>query len=142
MFPPGIEPGTFCVLGRRDNRYTTETSSTLCLYYGLSCSLPQEELKSWRSSEGVVNKDKRCKVVKFKSHLLNSSFSYIASISSRDRLVVRTLRCGLVMRSNINRDFPPIYTPSQIFTVSGGTETLSGLVFSLVKMVRDCALSL
>ena len=97
MFPPGIEPGTFCVLGRRDNRYTTETSSTLCLYYGLSCSLPQEELKSWRSSEGVVNKDKRCKVVKFKIHLLNSSFSYIASISSRDRLVVRTLRCG---RSN------------------------------------------
>ena len=97
MFPPGIEPGTFCVLGRRDNRYTTETSSTLCLYYGLSCSLPQEELKSWRSSEGVVNKDKRCKVVKFKSHLLNSSISYIASISSRDRLVVRTLRCG---RSN------------------------------------------
>ena len=23
--PPGIEPGTFCVLGRRDNHYTTET---------------------------------------------------------------------------------------------------------------------
>ena len=25
MFPPRIELGTFCVLGRRDNRYTTET---------------------------------------------------------------------------------------------------------------------
>ena len=97
MFPPGIEPGTFCVLGRRDNRYTTETSSTLCLFYGLSRSLPQEELKSCRSSEGVVNKDKQCRVVKFKSHILNSSISWIASISSRDRLVVRTLRCG---RSN------------------------------------------
>ena len=97
MFPPGIEPGTFCVLGRRDNRYTTETSSTLCLFYGLSRSLPQEELKSCRSSEGVVNKDKRCRMVKFKSHILNSSISWIASISSRDRLVVRTLRCG---RSN------------------------------------------
>ena len=97
MFPPGIEPGTFCVLGRRDNRYTTETSSTLCLFYGLRRSLPQEELKSCRSSEGVVNKDKRCRMVKFKSHILNSSIRWIASISSRDRLVVRTLRCG---RSN------------------------------------------
>ena len=25
MFPPGIEPGTFRVLGGRDNHYTTET---------------------------------------------------------------------------------------------------------------------
>ena len=25
MFPPGIEPGTICVLGRCDNPYTTET---------------------------------------------------------------------------------------------------------------------
>ena len=25
LFPPRIELGTFCVLGRRDNRYTTET---------------------------------------------------------------------------------------------------------------------
>jgi hypothetical protein len=25
MFLPGIEPGTFCVLVRRDNHYTTET---------------------------------------------------------------------------------------------------------------------
>ena len=25
MFPPGIEPGTICVLGRCDNHYTTET---------------------------------------------------------------------------------------------------------------------
>ena len=33
MFPPGIEPGTFCVLGRRDNRYTTETVSDLYVIY-------------------------------------------------------------------------------------------------------------
>ena len=26
MFPPGLEPGTFRVLGERDNRYTTETA--------------------------------------------------------------------------------------------------------------------
>ena len=25
LFPPGIEPGTICVLGRCDNHYTTET---------------------------------------------------------------------------------------------------------------------
>ena len=25
MFPPGLEPGTFRVLGERDNRYPTET---------------------------------------------------------------------------------------------------------------------
>ncbi len=25
MFPPGIEPGTICVLGRCDNHYTTKT---------------------------------------------------------------------------------------------------------------------
>ena len=25
LFPSGIEPETFCVLGRCDNRYTTET---------------------------------------------------------------------------------------------------------------------
>ena len=28
MFPPGIEPGTFRVLGERDNRYTMETTDT------------------------------------------------------------------------------------------------------------------
>ena len=27
MFPPGLEPGTFRVLGERDNHYTTETCS-------------------------------------------------------------------------------------------------------------------
>ena len=26
MFSPGIEPGTFCVLDRCDNHYTTKTS--------------------------------------------------------------------------------------------------------------------
>ena len=27
LFPPGLEPGTFRVLGERDNHYTTETQS-------------------------------------------------------------------------------------------------------------------
>ena len=26
LFPPGLEPGTFRVLGERDNHYTTETA--------------------------------------------------------------------------------------------------------------------
>ena len=29
MFPPGLEPGTFRVLGERDNHYTTETPDDL-----------------------------------------------------------------------------------------------------------------
>ena len=40
LFPPGLEPGTFRVLGERDNHYTTETwkpmaseSKTLCLAF-------------------------------------------------------------------------------------------------------------
>ena len=35
MFLSGIEPETFCVLGRRDNRYTIETCYILLLYYYL-----------------------------------------------------------------------------------------------------------
>ena len=33
LFPPGLEPGTFRVLGERDNHYTTETWMyyTLCI---------------------------------------------------------------------------------------------------------------
>ena len=31
MFPPGLEPGTFRVLGERDNHYTTETWKTVVL---------------------------------------------------------------------------------------------------------------
>ena len=30
MIPPGLEPGTFRVLGERDNHYTTESLSTAC----------------------------------------------------------------------------------------------------------------
>ena len=29
VFPPGIEPGTFRVLGGCDNHYTTETAESL-----------------------------------------------------------------------------------------------------------------
>ena len=29
LFPPGLEPGTFRVLGERDNHYTTETTTSL-----------------------------------------------------------------------------------------------------------------
>ena len=36
MFPPGLEPGTFRVLGERDNHYTTETLIIDCLFTILS----------------------------------------------------------------------------------------------------------
>ena len=42
MFPPGLEPGTFRVLGERDNRYTTETLDKMLLHALinlLSCSI-------------------------------------------------------------------------------------------------------
>ena len=35
MFPPGFEPGTFRVLGERDNHYTTETLSLVYRVSGL-----------------------------------------------------------------------------------------------------------
>ena len=34
MFPPGLEPGTFRVLGERDNHYTTETSEIILSTHG------------------------------------------------------------------------------------------------------------
>ena len=36
LFPPGLEPGTFRVLGERDNHYTTETWILESLYL-ISC---------------------------------------------------------------------------------------------------------
>ena len=71
LFPSGIEPETFCVLGRCDNRYTTETVGILRFEH--------------------------------KPNFLSLTFENYplillwAHVSSRDRLVVRTLRCG---RSN------------------------------------------
>ena len=32
LFSPGLEPGTFRVLGERDNRYTTETLAYYKIY--------------------------------------------------------------------------------------------------------------
>ena len=41
MFPPGLEPGTFRVLGERDNHYTTETAR-LTLKWQPFSALPTE----------------------------------------------------------------------------------------------------
>ena len=38
LFPPGLEPGTFRVLGERDNHYTTETYLLSLLLTIKSCS--------------------------------------------------------------------------------------------------------
>ena len=32
LFPPGLEPGTFRVLGERDNHYTTETCLSVLIH--------------------------------------------------------------------------------------------------------------
>ena len=47
MFPPGIEPGTFCVLGRCDNHYTTETQALGCLEL-VDLTLPRQALGFWQ----------------------------------------------------------------------------------------------
>ena len=75
MFSPGIEPGTFCVLDRCDNRYTTKTHWHLQI------------IQPWHAQPGsLVAECARPNITRNPIAVL-----------SRDRLVVRTLRCG---RSN------------------------------------------
>ena len=75
MFSPGIEPGTFCVLDRCDNRYTTKTHWHLRI------------IQPWHAQPGsLVAECARPNITRNPIAVL-----------SRDRLVVRTLRCG---RSN------------------------------------------
>ena len=75
MFSPGIEPGTFCVLDRCDNRYTTKTHWHLQI------------IQPWHAQPGSLLAE---------CARPNITRNPIA-VLSRDRLVVRTLRCG---RSN------------------------------------------
>ena len=54
LFPPGFEPGTFRVLGERDNHYTTETGAAeiICTLTHQVCNKPlhvQLQLMSQRS---------------------------------------------------------------------------------------------
>ena len=53
MFPPGLEPGTFRVLGERDNHYTTET-----LWMGDWFSY-MNYIKNWSIMEQFLAKDLR-----------------------------------------------------------------------------------
>lgn len=53
MFPPGIEPGTFRVLGGCDNHYTTETcarSPKTCWQYGASVLVCTKHIASRKVS--------------------------------------------------------------------------------------------
>lgn len=99
MFPPGIEPGTFRVLGGCDNHYTTETElrseaaeTARLLQAGILCHkqslVAGQDLDIWSIPHG--NGLKRG-LSGLKQTLLQ------LCLSGRDRLVVRTLRCG---RSN------------------------------------------
>ena len=84
MFPPGIEPGTFRVLGGCDNHYTTETE------------LSSEAAETARLLQGGILCHKHVNGLKRGLSGLKQTGSQLY-LSGRDRLVVRTLRCG---RSN------------------------------------------
>ena len=54
LFSPGFEPGTFCVLDRCDNHYTTKTSySTYSLTSGL-CNPKSQERKTINSIHALT----------------------------------------------------------------------------------------
>ncbi|KAG8274756.1 hypothetical protein J6590_100828 [Homalodisca vitripennis] len=62
----GIELGTFCVLGRRDNRYTTETS--LVSDWKLSSSSSGGSTSTYKNNEQKeVKKSRRCHCTGWKS---------------------------------------------------------------------------
>ena len=99
MFPPGIEPGTFRVLGGCDNHYTTETElrseageTARLLQAGILCHKQSlatgQDLDIWSIPHGNG--------LKRGLSGLKQTFPKLC-LSGRDRLVVRTLRCG---RSN------------------------------------------
>ena len=99
MFPPGIEPGTFRVLGGCDNHYTTETElrseageTARLLQAGILCHklnlATGQDLDIWSIPHGNG--------LKRGLSGLKQTFPKLC-LSGRDRLVVRTLRCG---RSN------------------------------------------
>ena len=99
MFPPGIEPGTFRVLGGCDNHYTTETElsgeaveTARLLQAGILCHKQslgtEQDLDIWSIPRGNG--------LKRGLSGLKQTFPKLC-LSGRDRLVVRTLRCG---RSN------------------------------------------
>ena len=99
MFPPGIEPGTFRVLGGCDNHYTTETE--LRSEAGETASLLQAGILCHKQSL-VTGQDLDIWSIPHENGLkrglsgLKQTFPKLC-LSGRDRLVVRTLRCG---RSN------------------------------------------
>ena len=78
LFPPGLEPGTFRVLGGCDNHYTTETvgEQMSCTRIRLRLGFKVVDLGSWMKMIQLLS-------------LLSPSGG-----SGRDRLVVRTPRCG------------------------------------------------
>ena len=99
MFPPGIEPGTFRVLGGCDNHYTTETE--LRSEAGETARLLQAGILCHKQSL-VAGQDLDIWSIPHENGLkrglsgVKQTFPKLC-LSGRDRLVVRTLRCG---RSN------------------------------------------
>ena len=99
LFSPGIEPGTFRVLGGCDNHYTTETE--LRSEAGETARLLQAGILCHKQSL-ATGQDLDIWSIPHENGLkrglsgLKQTFPKLC-LSGRDRLVVRTLRCG---RSN------------------------------------------
>ena len=50
MFPPGLEPGTFRVLGERDNRRTTETADYGTADYTIAIEISEYNIDPYYQS--------------------------------------------------------------------------------------------
>ena len=65
MIPPGLEPGTLCVLGTRDNHYTTESKRNMKLYdtQNLNVSHGRENVarsfKKWLAATNVFKEGQK-----------------------------------------------------------------------------------
>ena len=103
MFPPGIEPGTFRVLGGCDNHYTTETE--LRSEAGETARLLQAGILCHKQSL-VTGQDLDIWSIPHENGLkrglsgLKQTFPKLC-LSGRDRLVVRTIIDGKVVSNNL-----------------------------------------
>ena len=107
MFPPGLEPGTFRVLGERDNHYTTETLFTRAItwdinqffitifYYSfglISLENGRDLICCIPSGEILDSEDERIKKIKWRS------------LNSINHTTLKSLTCSVAAVSNSGRN--------------------------------------
>ena len=90
MFPPGLEPGTFRVLGERDNHYTTETLYTAPWFsymnynrlYSIEVMDPRRIPSHWRPITNSIEQPKEFSVGDHRTislkFILRSGFSKLS----------------------------------------------------------------